>query len=341
MNTRDTTREHPTGNSFYMFRNYDNYKVQCAKTNYITKAYFYQDTGCVVLQKTIHSLNFCYLYMVPTSGTMHMTYSITYNTALSSKINLVHITIYKSMETVMYRHSPGIKPDTAFHSPAFNCGMVAFEQRDLSPFIASLHYQMRMEFKVAEYLVYHMTENQEPRFPVHTIGQVQFHLTAFCTGANCKWWELIFKFENIYFRSALPELFKLTEIILNLFIHSNNECSQLVGETTRLVITNYAMSRGVNENETLFNHIGQYFVLTNQSLRLRSYYEFLQTRFYSLHDNTSCIIYVDFRYTRFEEPTNKFIRPFPEEYKNTTLRGGAHLNCPILVCTVTFLKKFV
>ena len=305
---------------------YDNYNVYCVKVDFFSKVYLYQHAGCVVLQKTIHSINVCHLQIVPTSGAIHMTYSITYNTALSSKINSVIIAIHKSNETITYRHSPGIKPDTAVHSPAFNCVMIVIQKRDLSPFIASLHYQMRMKFKVADYLVYHMMERQEAIFPVHTIGQVQFHLTELCTGPTCRWSEVMFKFEAKYFRHTKLRFNIFPEMILNLYIYSDIKYSQIIAETTRLVVSTYEMFKNNH-----FIHTSQYFGLTNISLQLKTHYEFLKTTFYSrLYDNTSYTIYMNFGYTFYTPIMDAFTNRFVRINDNKTVHDNV-LTCSLLV----------
>ena len=300
------------------FHNYNNYNVQCVKAKIISKVYLYQHTGCVVLQKTIHLSSLCLLHLVPTSGSMQMAYSITYHTAFSYEPNVLYITIYKSNETVTKKHSPGIKPDSGVHNPEFNCGMIILQQQDYSPYIASLHYQMLLGFKDANYSVYHMREGQDPRFPVHMIGQVQFHLTASCTGLDCNWSEVTFKFEDMYFKKNNPAMFLLRQSILSIYMYSDIECSQLIADTTRLVVSTYTIYQRIRR----FTHTDRYIALTNESLQLKAYYKFLMIKLYSLyHNTTSCTIYMNFGYI-FYLPTalsltGKNVKPL--EVKECTL----------------------
>ena len=272
---------------------YNNYNVQCRTAKRASKVYLYQHTGCVVLQKTIYPISLCILYLVPTSGSMHMTYSITYNNVFSYEPNLLFITIHAYNKTVTKEHSPDIKSTSGAHNPVLNCGMIVLQQEDYTPYIATLHYQMLLGFKDANSSVYHVTKGQEPRFPIHTIGQVQFYLTTSCTGLDCNWSEFLFKFEAMYFKKNKSPIFQLKQTILSLYLYSDIECSQLIADTTRLVVSTYTIEVHIRG----FTHIDQYIAFTNTSLQLKAYYELLKIKIYSLyHNTTSCTIYMNFGY---------------------------------------------
>ena len=311
--------------------NYNNYNVECEKAKLFSKVYLCQHTGCVVLQKTIRTIGICLLHLVPTSGSMHMAYSINYNTAFSYEPNVLFITIHKSNETVTKTHSPFIKADSSVHSPAFNCGMIVLQQEDYSPYIASLYYQMRLGFKDANYSVYHVREWQKPRFPVHVIGQVQFHLTASCTGLDCNWSEFLFKFEALYFNKNNTKVFQLQESILSLYLYSDIECSQLISDTTRLIASTYTVSPGIRR----FIHTDRYVAFTNTSLKLKAYYKFFMIKLYSFyHNTTSCTIYMNFGYMFYFPISDKLYKRYVKlQEDKDALDSKVPSMCPLVVST--------